>query len=310
MAVAPGNGDIPSTVTTILVVNPTAGRGRAAKLIPEARQSLEGSFGRVEVLETSAPGSGVEQVRQAVEAGAERIVVLGGDGTLHEAANGLLRAAVTERPPIAILPAGTGNDYAKMARTLGMPTREAVRRLATGSIRRFDVGVAWGEYFLNAVGIGFDAEVARVVSGWKRLTGMPAYLAAVFEVLSSFPRMDLVVESDGGNFTDNLLLLEVAIGPCVGGGFRLTPDARPDDGWFDLCAIRHKSMGAILVRLPLVMLGRHTGLRDVRMLRATRVAITSRNGPLHAQFDGELRQVSGTMEIRIEAGALPVLIAS
>lgn len=292
------------------MVNPTAGRGRAGRLAPRARQALDRTFGSVAVIETTAPGTAVEQVRQAVEAGAERVVALGGDGTLHECANGLLRAQVAERPPIAILPAGTGNDYAKMARTLGAPIEDAVRRLAHGRVRRFDVGQAWGEYFINSVGIGFDAEVARVVSGWKRLTGLPAYLAAVFEVLSDFPRMVLDVETDGGNFTDNLLLLEVAIGPCVGGGFRLTPDAAPDDGWLDLCAIRHRSMPAILVRLPLVMLGRHTGLRDVRMLRATRVAVTSQNGPLHAQFDGELRQVSGTMEIQLEPGALPVLVAS
>ncbi len=297
-------------MTTLLVVNPAAGRGRAGRLAPEARRALESTFGRVECIETTAPGTAVEQVRLAVEAGVERVVVLGGDGTLHESANGLLRAAVAERPPIAILPAGTGNDYAKMARTLGVPIGEAVRRLATGAIRRFDVGSAWGEYFLNSVGIGFDAEVARVVSRWKHFTGMPAYLAAVFEVLWDFPRMELRVESDGGSFTANLLLLEVAIGPCVGGGFRLTPDARPDDGWLDLCSIQHKSMGAILVRLPLVMLGKHTRLKDVRMLRATRVAITSLDGPLHAQFDGELRQVSGTMDIRLEAGALPVLVAS
>lgn len=306
----PDCATFPGTVTTILVVNPAAGRGRAGRRAPVARRALETTFGAVEQITTSAPGSAVEQVRAAVEAGAERIVVLGGDGTLHEAANGLLRAARAEKPPIAILPAGTGNDYAKMAGTLGVSIPDAVRRLAGGRVRRFDVGVAWGEYFLNSVGIGFDAEVARVVSRWKRLTGLPAYLAAVFQVLWNFPKMELAVESDGGAFQDNLLLLEVAIGPCVGGGFRLTPDAQPDDGWLDICAIRHKSMGAILVRLPLVMLGRHTGLKDVRMLRATQVAVTSRNGPLHAQFDGELREVAGRMDIRLEPGALPVVVAS
>ncbi|MBL8999081.1 MAG: acylglycerol kinase family protein, partial [Gemmatimonadetes bacterium] len=100
-------------MTTILVVNPAAGRGRAGRRAPEARRALETTFGAVEQVTTSAPGSAVEQVRAAVEAGAGRIVVLGGDGTLHEAANGLLRAARAEKPPIAILPAGTGNDYAK-----------------------------------------------------------------------------------------------------------------------------------------------------------------------------------------------------
>ena len=296
-------------MATILVVNPTAGRGRAGRLVAEATSALEETFGRVTRIETTAPGTAVGQVREAVEAGAERIVVLGGDGTMHEAANGLLTARVAERPPIGILPAGTGNDYAKMARTLGCSTREAVRRLGSATVRHFDVGSAWGEYFLNSVGIGFDAEVARVVNGWKRLTGMPAYLAAVFQVLSRFRTLNLEVTSDGERFSDRLLLLEVAIGPCVGGGFRLTPDAQPDDGWLDICAIRHISMPGILVRLPLVMIGKHTRLKAVRMLRARHVAVSNQDGPLHAQFDGELREVSGTMEIRLEPHALPVLIA-
>jgi diacylglycerol kinase (ATP) len=244
-----------------------------------------------------------------VEAGAERVVVLGGDGTLHEAANGLLRAAVAERPPIAVLPAGTGNDYAKMAGASGLSVQDAVRRLRSARIRHFDVGTAWGEYFINSVGIGFDAEVARVVNSWRWVTGLPAYLAAVFQVLAHFRTLELDVTSDGETFSGHLLLLEVAIGPCVGGGFRLTPNAEPDDGWLDICAIQHISMPGILVRLPLVMLGKHTRLKAVRMLRARQVAVTSRSGTLHAQFDGELREVAGTMDIRLEPRVLPVLIA-
>lgn len=294
---------------TLLVVNPAAGRGRAGRLAPQTEEACREVWGAVERIETTAPGTGVEQVRKAVEAGVERVLVLGGDGTLHEAANGLLRAKVAERPPIGILPAGTGNDYAKMAKTLGRTPRDAVRRLSQGTVRRFDVGTAWGEYFINSVGIGFDAEVARVVNRWKWVTGFPAYIAAVFKVLANFRTLELDVTCDGESFSDHLLLLEVAIGPCVGGGFRLTPDAKPDDGWLDICAIERISSAGILVRLPLVMFGKHTRLRAVRILRARQVAIASRSGTLHAQFDGELREVSGTMDIRIDAGALPVLIA-
>lgn len=295
---------------TLLVVNPAAGRGRAGRLAMEAERALGAAFGVVERIETTAPGAAVTQVRQGVEAGAERVVVLGGDGTLHEAANGLLRAEVRERPPIAIIPAGTGNDYAKLAGTMGHAVHGAVQRIRRAEVRKFDVGLAWGEYFLNSVGIGFDAEVARVVNGWKRFTGMPAYLAAVLKVLSGFRTLELDVTCDEESFVGHLLLLEVAIGPCVGGGFRLTPDASPDDGWLDICAIQRVSMPGILMRLPLVMVGKHTRLKAVRMLRARRVAVSNRNGPLHAQFDGELREVAGSMEIRLEPRALPVLVAS
>lgn len=296
-------------MTTILLVNPAAGRGRAATLAPEAEQAARATWGALVRLETTAPGVATAMVRQAVEQGAERILVLGGDGTMHEAANGLLQASVLERPPIGILPAGTGNDYAKMAGTVGRSPTDAVRRLAAGTIRHFDVGTAWGEYFLNSVGIGFDAEVARVVNASKHGSGIPAYLMAVARVISRFNPFEVEVKADEQCFTDRLLLLEIGIGPCVGGGFRLTPFAEPDDGLLDICAIQHMSIPGILTRLPLAMLGKHTGLKQVRSFRTTALSITSHNGPLHAQFDGELRQVSTTMEIRIEPRALPVMIA-
>jgi YegS/Rv2252/BmrU family lipid kinase len=310
MAVSSRFDHIPSTVTTILLVNPAAGRGRAATLAAEAERAAISTWGSVVRLETTAPGAATAQVRLAVEQGAERVLVLGGDGTLHEAANGLLQAPVASRPPIGILPAGTGNDYAKMAGTAGHHPAEAIRRLAAGSIRPFDVGVAWGEYFLNAVGIGFDAEVARVVNASKHGSGLPAYLAAVARVLAHFEPFEVEVTATERSFTDRLLLMEIGIGPCVGGGFRLTPFAQPDDGLFDICAIQHMSIPGILSCLPLAMLGKHTGLRTVRHFRTSHVSITGHGGPLHAQFDGELRQVSETMEIRIEPRALPVMIAA
>jgi diacylglycerol kinase (ATP) len=95
----------------------------------------------------------------------------------------------------------------------------------------------------------------------------------------------------------------------VGGGFRITPFARFDDGLLDVCSCREQSFFGVLWKLPLVMLGRHTGLRDVRSFRATEVRIRSRSGPLHAQFDGELRSRGETMDVTIEPGALTVLIA-
>ncbi len=296
-------------MTTILLVNPTAGRGRAATLAAEAERAAQAAWGAVVRLETTAPGAATVLVRQAVEQGAQRVIVLGGDGTMHEAANGLLQARVAERPPIAILPAGTGNDYAKLAGTGGRRPTDAVQRLAAGSVRRLDVGVAWGEYFLNSVGIGFDAEVARVVNASQHGSGIPAYLMAVARVISHFVPFEVEVKADERTFTDKLLLLEIGIGPCVGGGFRLTPFAEPDDGLFDICAIQQMSIPGILTKLPLAMLGKHTGLRQVRSFRTAALSITSPNGPLHAQFDGELREVSTTMDIRIEPRALPVLIA-
>jgi YegS/Rv2252/BmrU family lipid kinase len=295
-------------VTTLLLVNPVAGHGRGRRLASEASRAIERTWGAVERIDTTGPGTATAAAREAA-ARVERIVVLGGDGTLHEAANGILQLPVDQRPPITIIPAGTGNDYARMIGTRGLTPARAVERLSHGTLRRHDVGYAWDEYFINSIGVGFDAAVARRMqqTSWGR--GMMAYLVAVIRTMAEFRSYDATVVIDGEQFAETLLLVEVAIGYSVGGGFRLTPDARLDDGLLDLCAIRHLSIPAILAKLPLAMLGRHTRLAQVRMRRGASVTITPRTGHLLVQFDGELRDRPGAIDIRLLPGALPVLCA-
>lgn len=294
-------------MTTLLLVNPAAGHGRAARLAGEAMTALQRQWGAVERVDTAGPGDATGLARAAVMRGVERIVVLGGDGTLHEAANGLLQAGHADPPALTILPAGTGNDYARMIGTRGLTPAVAVQRLGAGVLRRFDVGQAWDEYFINSIGVGFDAAVARRVTQTTWGSGLPAYLAAVVRVIGEFKAFAAEVAIDGETFADDFLLVEIAIGYSVGGGFRLTPDAKLDDGLFDLCAIRRLSTSAILAKLPLAMVGRHTRLSQVRMRRSSQVTITPRAGSLLAQFDGELRQREGALTIRIHPGLLPVL---
>lgn len=303
-------GEFPPDMTTLLLVNPVAGHGRGGKVGQVVRLAAEQAWGPVQLLETSGPGAATSLARSAAEAGAERIVVVGGDGTIHEAANGILRLDPSARPPLGIIPAGTGNDFAKLLRTAGCRPAEAIRRIARGRIDRFDVGYAWDEYFLNSVGIGFDAEVARRVnaSGWGR--GFLAYLAAVGHVIRHFEPFPAELDGDDHRSVDRWLLLEVGNGPVVGGGFRITPDAVPDDGLLDVCAIQGLSPGGILAKLPLVLLGKHTGLKQVRTFRTTRLSIRRLDGPLVAQFDGELRSVADRMDVTILPRALPVLVAA
>ncbi|HXG44371.1 MAG TPA: diacylglycerol kinase family protein [Gemmatimonadales bacterium] len=296
-------------MTTLLLVNPAAGHGRARRVAAEVKAAVQEAWGRVDALESAAPGHAVDLARQAAEVGVARILVVGGDGTVHEAVNGVLQARGDARPPVAVIPAGTGNDFAKLIRTLGHRPVDAVRRLARGLVRRLDVGHAWGEYFVNSIGIGFDAEVARLVNQSTRGRGLAVYLWAVARVIRRYRAFEAQVTADDRTFTDRLLLLEIGNGPVVGGGFRLTPFAVPDDGILDVCAIRHLSAAGILAKLPLAMLGRHTGLRQVRSFRATRVEVRSGEGILQAQLDGELRARSDRVEVRIAPAALPVIVA-
>jgi diacylglycerol kinase (ATP) len=258
--------------------------------------------------DTAAAGAATALVREAVESGVDRVLVVGGDGTLHEAANGLLQAAVRERPPIGIVSSGTGNDYAKLAGTYRLSPEVAIERLARGRVRWHDVGTAWDEYFINAVGIGFDAVVGGRVNSRQRGSGLGAYLAAVGWTVSRFRGFAAQVESEELTFADSLLLIEAGIGPSVGGGFKLTPGAVADDGLFDVCAIRALPPLGILLKVPFTLFGWHTRLKDVRMFRTRALTVASTDGtPLQAQFDGELRSVDHRMEIRMLPRTLPVL---
>ena len=293
---------------TLLLVNPAAGRGRAGRLKDRALTACRSSWSDVTLMETTAPGDGVERARRAAEAGVERVLVLGGDGAVHEAANGILTARTSPLPALGVLPVGTGNDYAKLTGTGGLGIEQAASRLHRGKIRKLDVGCVAGEYFVNAAGVGFDAEVARRVNGMT-LRGPPAYLVAVVRAFGSFKprRIRLVIAN--GTIEEVALLVAVGIGGVVGGGFRINPGAIPDDGLFDVCLVRKLSPVEFVTRLPLVMLGWHTRLRQVRCFKTDRLIIESDDGPLIAHLDGEVRTLSGRLDVTLEAARLPVLCA-
>ncbi len=296
-------------MTTLLLVNPAAGHGRAPRVAADAVAAARACFGEVAVRETSGPGDAVTIARDFARQGLARCLVVGGDGTAHEAANGLLQVEPHQRPAFGVIPGGTGNDFAKLCRTLGKKPADAVQGLAHGTTRVIDVGWAWGETFLNSVGIGFDAEVARVVNASQSGSGILAYLLAVAKVLRYYEPFDLELEANGERWTERVLLCEIGNGPVVGGGFRITPGAVFDDGLFDVCVVKEQSLLGILQKLPLVMLGKHTHLKGVRSFRTTRLCIHSRSGPLRAQFDGELRSTAESMELTLQPAALTVLIA-
>jgi diacylglycerol kinase (ATP) len=298
-------------MSTMLLVNPAAGHGRASALADAARQACARHWPELRVAVTTAPGEAVELARRAGAEGCERIIALGGDGTVHEAANGILALPPDSRPALGVIPSGTGNDYAKLSGTYRAGVEEAAHRLSHARVVRLDAGLAWNEYFINSIGIGFDAEVTRRVAGYRHLRGTPAYLAAAFATFRDFAPPELEVEGDGVTFREPTLLLEVGIGNIVGGGFRLTPDAKPDDGLFDVCAIRRLGLLGFLGKLPLAMVGWHGGLSGVRMFRTTRLTVRGTDGrPIVAQLDGELRSGTGPVAIESVPAALPVLFAA
>jgi YegS/Rv2252/BmrU family lipid kinase len=268
------------------------------------------AWGEVDLALTTGPGHASALAREAVGQ-VERVIAVGGDGTVHEVANGLLTSGSRTLPTLAVVPVGTGNDFAKMTYTARLAPKAAIPALAAGVVKRFDVGQAWGEYFVNSLGVGLDADVARRVNLYKHWPGAVGYVVAALQAIVHRRTIPLRVDAGGDQWSGPTTVLEIGVGPCAGGVFYLTPDARPDDGLLDVCAIGHCSVRFLVLRAHRVLRGTHTALAEVRMARANRVRITSEEGPLTAHLDGELRSPGHhVLEVSLLPGALPVLVAN
>ncbi len=283
----------------LIIVNPQAKHGEAERLGPVIEKLLANVSH--DTVWTESPGHATEIAADA--AGYDVVVASGGDGTVHEVLNGLMRIDAAERPALAILPTGSGNDT---CRTLGVPfdLTEAAALLATGQVRRYDVGLCNGTYFNNSFAAGLDAKVTAKAVEYKvtkRRSGLWLYLTALLHVLfKDLGAFKLDVAFDGEpSASCETLIVAITNGATYGGGFRITPDADPTDGMFDVCMIDPLSLGEALWRLPFVITGNHTKMRVVHMSRHTSAIIDS-VVPLPAQIDGEV-----LFERRYEVSMLP-----
>ncbi|WP_412062728.1 diacylglycerol/lipid kinase family protein [Rubrivirga sp. IMCC45206] len=300
-------------MTAHVLFNPAARGGRTRSLAGRVERALAEAGIEARIRTTAAPGDAERWARELGETGAT-VLVAGGDGTVHEAANGLAGTAGT----LGVIPVGTGNDYAN---ALGMATapEAAARQLAAARPRSIDVArLAWtdaaGEHrrvVANAVGAGFDGHAAGLASQTKWLGGRAAYLAAVFRTLRQWPALAPHVrsEAEGADLAHDgrLFLVEVGVGHSVGGGFLLTPDAVPDDGLLDVCLVRQLPTTRALQLLPSTFSGGHVAAPEVRMGQTPRFSLAS-DGPLAIQADGEVLSTDArAFSVTIDPGALSVL---
>jgi YegS/Rv2252/BmrU family lipid kinase len=276
-----------------VILNPAAGRGYGARVEPKMRQCLEAEGVDFEMVRTQGPWHAVELAARAAEDGCETIVAAGGDGTANEIINGLMMAphsGGTRR--MGVIPAGSGSDFAT---GIGLPTdlQEACRRIASGRCKTIDIGrvsIPGQEprYFGNVVGVGFDGAVLIETLKMKRLRGLALYLLAVLKtIFMNFEAPMTTIEYDGERMDLPAMLVSVTNGPREGGGFLIAPDAKPDDGLFDVCIAHEVSQLTMLRLLPHFLKGTHVNLDPITMVQARQVSISSPDG-LIAHVDGEV----------------------
>lgn len=291
-----------STGRALLIVNPAAKHGETEKVLPVVERLLQ-SVPHDTVL-TAHPGHASEIAEAAKDY--DILVAVGGDGTVHEVLNGIMRRPEGSRPALGLIPTGSGNDT---RRTLGVPTdiAEAALVVAGGNRRRFDVGMCNGIYFNNSFAAGLDARVTAKAVEYKVTTkrsGLWLYLTALMHVLfhELYPHHVRISWDGAALIEDDLLAFAATIGPTYGGGFFITPDAIPDDGLLEVCIIDPLSLPQALMRLPFVIFGKHTGMKVVRMSRRRSVVIESEH-PMPAQIDGEV-----LVDRRFEITLLPAAV--
>lgn len=299
-------------VSAKLICNPTAGRGRAGRLLPEVRTLLTQLGVETDVVQTNAAREATTVAAQAVQAGYSVVIAMGGDGTVNEVGQGIVDAqpSLNGAPAtgrLGIIPVGTGNDFAKMLAS-APDWRAACKKIAGGQTRRVDVGRVNGAVFLNNVGIGFDAQVGIEAQKIWWLRGQAVYLAALARnMLLSYRTPEVSVHLDEVKLEQSMTLLTIGNGRCSGGGFWLTPHAEIDDGLFDICLVRGLSKLNMLALVPKAMQGTHITEEPVRMARVRKLTISSAD-PLPVHADGEIIYTDAKhLDVELLPAALDVI---
>jgi diacylglycerol kinase (ATP) len=301
-----------------VLANPNARSGRGARLIPPVIEALRPGGWQAELYQTRGPQDARHVIRRLVaEEAPAPVVVLGGDGTLHEVVNGLGDAGFPEGFPLVPLAFGTGNDFHRMLH--GRPGVDGLlATLRHGQLRRFDVGhVRWdgGEHlFVNLLGVGIDVEVLRRREQYPRLPGLLQYGAALVSALGSFKPPSVSLAWQGGDGTEDrldgpVLLAALTVGPTVGGGFVLAPGASPEDGLLDLFIARPMGVVQLMRHLPGVIRGTESRSAEIQRIQCTSVRLASSQGqPLFFELDGErMTQPSAWLQISLRRATLTVL---
>lgn len=300
----PSAPDRPLRLT--LAVNPAAHAGRGGRRGHEAAALLRSRGVEVTELWRDSATALADAVAQALPE-SDAVVAVGGDGAVNAVANVLVGTGV----PLGVVPAGTGND---IARLLGVP-RDSVARAVdallaalAGGPRVLDVGrIEWPggcRHYLAVASAGFDARVNERANAWRWPRGRFRYVLAVLRELAAFRPLRFELTVDGAARVQRAMLVSVANGPSLGGGMLVAPAARADDGVLDLLVLGPLSVPAFLAVFPKVFRGTHVGHPAVELSTVHRVGVGGPGVVVYA--DGE-RVARGPVDISVVPGALRVL---
>lgn len=269
-----------------VVANPSSGGGRGRRLIPYLEEALSRLGIDHHIVVSRDADHAVAAAREAAEGGAGAVLAVGGDGHVGACANGIAGSTTA----LGIIPAGAGNDF---GRALGLQPRRPLASLGLlldGTTRRIDLvnaqGNGWERRFVCVGGAGFDSEANEYANTLTRLHGTPRYVVAVFRTLVRFRPASFTIGVDGRTLHQPAMMVAVGNAPAYGGGMRVVPGARVDDGLLDVCVVGAVSKPEFVRTFPKVFKGTHVTHPKVQIMRGRSVELNA-DRPFEAYADGE-----------------------
>jgi diacylglycerol kinase (ATP) len=281
--------------TTTIILNPWAGRGKAGRRQEALEAALQRAGISYTLVRTNGRDHATQLARDAVVAGSDVVIAIGGDGTLNEVVNGVVEGnlASGRRAAFGVIPLGTGSDFVKVLEDVAADDIEGgIGRILENRRRPIDLGLVEvpgqvKRYLLNAVGVGFDAQAAAEALKFKRLTGWLVYYLAILKALINYKAFPMKISFRDEVVERRMMFCTIANGRCQGAGFWLTPDAHIDDGQMDMCMVDMIGVVKVLQYIPLIQKAAHKNLPEVRMERTPLIHITCEND-LPVAIDGEV----------------------
>ncbi|MBN2807365.1 MAG: diacylglycerol kinase family lipid kinase [Prolixibacteraceae bacterium] len=282
----------------LVVLNPNAGGCQAIKEWPSILNELIKQNFQFEMVQTEYQGHAVELVISKIEEGYRKIIAIGGDGTLHEVVNGIMQQTLVPATEIllAMISMGTGNDWIK-THMISNNYKEAIQQIKNGNTILQDVGkIIYIEegtthqtrFFINSVGIGFDASVVKNILP-KKLSGKSRksdYINGLIKSLFSHKNVQSLIYLDNEIIDTKIYNLTIGVCQYKGGGFKLLPNAIPDDGMLDVTLACKISKRKLLVSLPKIFGGKVDKIKYFNFYQVQNLRLDMVD-PICTEADGE-----------------------
>ncbi len=295
----------------VLIANPNARKGKAQKKLDYIINYFKQSGYEIAPFYTKKAFDAIEIAKRVVDEGCNIVIAAGGDGTVNECADGIMRAS--KKAKLGIIPIGRGNDFAFVA-NIPLDIKQACDLIISQKSKKTDVGIVkggnfpQGRYFLNGVGIGFEPTVNFKASSYKHLNGMPSYVAAFFYVLIHTPKpIKTKLEFEGQERIIETQQISICNGRRMGSSFIMAPHGVIDDGKIDLIFTNAPVSGLEMFSCALDFFkGKQLRRKKFEEYKVTEVNIEGESSfPLHA--DGEVISYStNKCSIKLLPGAIEI----